>query len=264
MGDQLGRDRHARDARLAGTAARIFGTAIALVGLVHAIFGEAATRLFPFWPEVLPGRPYWAHAAGLALGVFGTMVALGRRPREAALGIAGIVALAVLALHLPRAVESAAPGNAWLSVLKFSALAAGAILVARVFPGRPHLNGAVVTRLAAWLLAAFLAYSGYVHLRHTAAVTRLLPAWMPWQMFWVAFTGVALITGGLGLLVARTARVAATLTSVMIAGFFVLVHIPRTLNDVTGSTGWLELGESTAYCMLALILATAVRGERTG
>jgi hypothetical protein len=41
----------------------------------------------------------------------------------------------------------------------------------------------------------------------------------------------------------------------MIFGFFLIVCIPRTVADPLGSTGWLELGESTAVCMVALLLA---------
>jgi hypothetical protein len=59
----------------------------------------------------------------------------------------------------------------------------------------------------------------------------------------------------LGLVTKPVARAAALLTAAMILGFFLLVHIPRTLADPMGSTGWLELGESTAYVMIALLLA---------
>jgi uncharacterized membrane protein len=234
---------------------------------MHLIFGEEPTRLFPVWAEGLPGRPWWAHAVGALLMVLGGMVALGRRDREAAAGISVIVLLAVLTQHLPRAIPSGALGNAWLSVLKFAALAAGAALVAqgRVTPvNKSRLDhalrwGAVATP---WLMGAFMAYSGYIHLRYTASVTRLLPPWMPWQMFWIRFTGVALIAGGVGLVTKPVARVAALLTAVMIFGFFLLVHIPRTLADPLGSTGWLELGESTAYVMIALLLAHRAAGHQ--
>lgn len=245
---------------------RVFGIALALVGLLHLIFGEAPTRLFPVWADGLPGRPWWAHAAGLTLLLLGGLVAVGGRSRGAAAGIAGIVFLAVLTQHLPRALPSGALGDAWLNVLKFAALAAGAALVARA--GGTPTEGASTwldralrwgARATPWLMCAFMAYSGYLHLRYTASVTRLLPPWMPWQMFWIRFTGVALIAGGVGLVTRPVARLAALLTAAMITGFFFLVHIPRTLSDPAGSTGWLELGESTAYVMIALLLASPVR-----
>jgi uncharacterized membrane protein YphA (DoxX/SURF4 family) len=257
----------ADDRGAAALVRRVFGGALALVGLMHLIFGEEPTRLFPVWAEGLPGRPWWAHAAGALLMVLGVMVALGRRDRGAAAGISVIVLLAVLTQHLPRAIPSGALGNAWLSVLKFAALAAGAALVPQVGSAPAHgprLDralrwGAVATP---WLMGAFMAYSGYLHLRYTASVTRLLPPWMPWQMFWIQFTGVALVAGGVGLVTRPVARIAALLTAAMILGFFLLVHIPRTLADPLGSTGWLELGESTAFVMIALLLARRAASER--
>jgi uncharacterized membrane protein len=252
----------------AATLRRVFGGAIALVGLLHLIFGEGPTRLFPVWPDGLPGRPWWAHLAGALLMVLGGMVLLAKRDREAAAGIGVLILLSVLTQHLPRAIPSGALGNAWLSVLKFSALAGGAALVAHGMPRRSDtprtghaLDRAVGAGAAAapWLMGAFMAYSAYLHFRHTASVTRLLPPWMPWPMFWVRFAGVGLAAGGVGLVVRPLARLAATLTGAMIFGFFLLVHIPRTIADPLGSTGWLELGESMAYCMVALLLAAPDR-----
>jgi uncharacterized membrane protein len=250
------------------TLRRLFGGAIALIGLLHVIFGEAPTRLFPVWPEWLPGRPWWAHAAGAALLVCGARLLRAKADRAAAACIAVVVTVSVLALHLPRAITSGALGNAWLSVFKFSALAAGAALVATDLGSarvRPRLDralewGAAVTP---WLMALFMVYSGYLHFRYTANVTRLLPPWMPWQMFWVQFAGAALVAGGVGLLVRPVARAAALATAAMLAGFFFLVHIPRTLADPLGSTGWLELGEVTAYVMIALLLAQRATQPRS-
>jgi uncharacterized membrane protein len=104
-------------------------------------------------------------------------------------------------------------------------------------------------------MGAFIAYSAYLHFRFTGSVTRLLPPWIPWPMFWVRFAGVGLAAGGVGLVVRPVQRPVATLTGLMIFGFFLLVHLPRTIADPLGSTGWLELGESMAYCMVALLLS---------
>lgn len=244
--------------------ARLFGASLALVGLLHLIFGEATTRLFPAWPAGLPGRPWWAHAAGATLMVAGTLLLLRRRDRQAAATIGVVVALAVMSQRVPQVFANPTSGNAWLGLFKFAALAGGACLVGHWSTGaaaHPSLARLLAwgARATPWLMAGFMAISGYLHLRYTASVTRLLPDWMPWQMFWVRFTGIALIAGGLGLVVRSVARLAASLTAAMIFGFFLLVHIPRTVAAPLGSTGWLELGESMAFCAIALLLAVSAR-----
>lgn len=57
----------------ATTLRGVFGGAMVLVGVMHLIFGEEAKRLFPVWPDGLPGRPLWAHVAGGLLTVLGIM-----------------------------------------------------------------------------------------------------------------------------------------------------------------------------------------------
>lgn len=223
---------------------RVLGASVALMGVMHLIFGEAPTRLFQHWPEWLPGRPLWAHAAGLGLAVCGTLLVMRRRERSAALGATAIVMLAVLLLHLPAAVPSGTLGGAWLGFVKFLALAAGISLVA-----------GVDSRFARWSLAAFMVFSALMHLRFTSFVIALMPEWMPWRPFWAQFTALTLAAGGIGLLVPQVAPLAGRLSGAMFFGFFLLVHVPRTITDPAVATGWLELGESMAYCIVALMLA---------
>lgn len=245
---------------------RIFGASMAWVGLFFVIFGERATRLLPAWPAGLPGRPWWAHGVGLAILVLGVLVATRRRPRAGAVGLAILVLLAVFTHHLPRAIPSGVAGNAWLGVLKFAAMAGAALFVAHGFAVRTPRRSfdrvvAGGAAAAPWLMGAFMAFSGYIHLQHTVAVTRLLPPWMPWPMFWVRFTGGALIAGGVGLVIRPLARPAAFLTGLMILGFFALVHVPRTIAAPLGSDGWMELGESMAYAAFALLMAVRLRAR---
>jgi uncharacterized membrane protein len=232
----------------------MFGACIALIGTIHVIFGEEPTRIFPAWPESLPGRPYWAYIAGFALAALGVTVMSGRRVREAATGIAALIFLAVLVLHLPRSLASGTFGDAWLNVLKWSAMAGGAWLVA----GR----GDAPVR---WVLAAFMVGSAFLHVRYAQFVATLMPEWMPWRIFWTYFAAVTLAAGGIGILVPRVRRPAALCSSAMFLGFFLLVHIPRTLAFPRSNIGWLELGESMAYCVIALLigLGTPRAGELT-
>jgi uncharacterized membrane protein len=50
-------------------------------------------------------------------------------------------------------------------------------------------------------LAAFLISSGVQHFLFAPFVVTLVPAWVPAPLFWSYFAGVALIAGGVGLLV---------------------------------------------------------------
>lgn len=158
----------------------VFGGAMALLGVVHLMFGEGVKRLFPVWPEGLPGRPWWAHIAGAALAVLGSMLILGTRAREAAACIGVLILLAVAALHVPRSIPSGTFGDEWLNVLKWTAMAGGAALVAHGIPGQSGraIRDRAISWGAAgekWLLAAFMVGSAILHLRYTEFVATLIP-----------------------------------------------------------------------------------------
>jgi uncharacterized membrane protein len=103
-------------------------------------------------------------------------------------------------------------------------------------------------------LGAFLAYSGLTHFPYARYVANLIPPWIPAHMFWTYFAAIALIAGGIGVLVPRTARLAATLSGIMVFSWVFLVHIPLAINTKNVrevSRGSQALSVSAAAFMLA-------------
>src|SRR3954463_16316257 len=108
----------------ASMARTLFTASMIGLGVIHAIFGEAVTRMFPTWPAGLPGRPFWAHLAGVLLVLLGLMVLANRSPRKAAASIGLLILVSVLCLHLPRSVRSGNFGDEWLNVFKWLTMSA--------------------------------------------------------------------------------------------------------------------------------------------
>lgn len=238
----------------------ILAASLAALGLLHLIFGERLARMFPVWPEWLPGRPLWAHLAGFAMLAAGVCILARIRPRAAAILI-GLIGLAsVAALHLPRSLASGGFGDEWSNVLKWLAMATGAFVLATELPGgeRQAAGERAVARLAAaapWALGAFMVAAAYLHVRFAEFVAMLIPEYIPWREFWTYFTAVALAAGGIGLVVPATARLAGLLTSLMIFLWFLLLHTPRMLADPSGPVGWSEMAESLGFAAIAFLLA---------
>lgn len=243
-----------------------FVASVLSLGVLQIIFGESLARMFPAWPAGLPGRPFWAHAMGALLAIAAAVVLARGRSRGSALALAALMLVPVAGLHLPRAIPSGYAGVAWLSVLKFSAMASGAFVVAARTPAQravawQDLAASRGAAMAPWLLGAFMLLSAYLHVRNAEFVAQLMQPWMPWRLFWTYFAAVTLAAGGIGLVVPRTARLAALLTSLMILSWFFLVHIPRMLADPAGPIGWSEMAESLAFSAMAFLLAA--RAGRT-
>ena len=82
------------------------------------------------------------------------------------------------------------------------------------------------------LVAQSLLYiaGGINHLWHPATYTAIMPDHYTHPAGWVAFTGVAEITGGLGLLLPATRRAAAIAIALMLLGYFD-VHVSMLLHS---------------------------------
>ena len=101
--------------------------------------------------------------------------------------------------------------------------------------------------------------SGIQHFLFTDFVMSLVPSWIPGARFWTEFAGVALIAGGLGLVVPRTARLSAALCGLMIFLWLVMLHVPRALAapEAFHRNEWTAVVEALAMSGIALLLVRA-------
>lgn len=107
--------------------------------------------------------------------------------------------------------------------------------------------------LGRFCLAFFLILTGIQHFMFIEFVASLIPEWFPGDpVFWTYFAGVALISGGLGLVTTQTSFLAALLSGVMVFSWFWIVHLPRTL--VSQSDG-IAIFEALAFSGILFVLA---------
>jgi uncharacterized membrane protein YphA (DoxX/SURF4 family) len=191
-----------------------------------------------------------------------------------------MMVLSVVLLYGPRVAANAGVGGAYTAPMKFVALAGCAFLIARLssdgsratssstagerpIPGDARRDRTLPARI---VLAAFLTLCGVLHFVYTDFVATLVPAWIPHHYFWTYFAGVALIAGGLGLLVEKTKRWAALLSGGMIFTWFVILHIPRALADPHNTMEWSGVWESLAISGMAFLVAatSSSAAERGG
>lgn len=185
-----------------------------LMQVVNAAFVRLVTA--PAW---LP--PFTAVAAGLALAAIGAAIVADRWRRPAGLALATLLVIALLS-RVPEVLANPGAGYVWTNPAKILALLGGALVLA----GAPVRAPALATAF----LALFLLIAGVQHVMYAGFVDTLVPAWIPPNpRFWTLFTAVALLAAGVGLLLPPTRRLAGLLAGVMIFGWVVLLHVPRSL-----------------------------------
>lgn len=248
----------------------LFAIGLLGFGALHLLMGDFLAGRAPAWPESLPGRLAWAWLSGILLIAAGVAIIAGKRPRLATeLAAAMIFAWALLRL-VPVATAAPAFGGEWTMLGKALVFSGGALAIAATFPTEtlkrasilePFLNGrATFILLGSWCLGLFMTLCGIQHFIHVKFVATLVPAWIPGAYFWTYITGVALVAGGIGLLIPKTARLAALLSGAMVFAWVLLLHIPLAVSkyQTTGTLiEWLAVFEATAVSGLALTLARA-------
>jgi hypothetical protein len=136
----------------------------------------------------------------------------------------------------------------WENVEKELALAAGAFVIAGYFAGKQAL------RLGAIVFAITMICFGILHFMVGKEAATLVPAWIPWHLFWIYFCGACLIGPGVAIIANIKPGLIAALLGAMIAIWFIILHIPRviqadaiTLNGETTSAFFALAYSGTAF-----------------
>jgi len=108
----------------------------------------------------------------------------------------------------------------------------------------------------------FFIIAGIQHFQFDKFVEDLIPAFIPAHAFWTYFAAIALLAGGIGILINKTAYLAALLSGIMVFGWFVLLHIPRAVYDPKGNPEWMGVFESLAFSGLFFALAAMMKKKR--
>ncbi|HET7535065.1 MAG TPA: DoxX family membrane protein [Candidatus Didemnitutus sp.] len=248
--------------RLGSIGRWFFGVAVICSG-VQQLFIQAFVRLVPKLPAWFPVPALAACVVGVILIVIGAAIISGKFARPASMGFVALLLLTLFVLYLPGVVSNPWAGFMWTNPCKTLALCGGAFILAAYAPGRA--NGVVqkLAQVAPFLLALFLVVCGVQHFIYAGFVDSMVPAWIPPnQRFWTIFAAIALIAGGIGILVPPTARLAAALSSLMIFLWIILLHIPRAAADFHNAGETSAIFEALALSGVALLLASRAPRNR--
>ena len=248
-----------------------FFLAISMVafGAQHFVHLDFVTRVFPKLPPWIPARVFLACVLGGLLVAAGAAMMVEKAARLTALLLGAVILSSFVLLYFPLLITNPPNGGLWTSAGKALALSGGSFLVAGSFPVKPAGAGNALAGAASALerfiplgrffLAAFMILCGIEHFIYVELVTRMVPSWIPGGVFWTYFTGVALIAGGLGIIIPMTSRLAGGLSGLMIFLWVLLVHIPRAA-ELRNANEITAVFEALAFSGVAFLVAAAPRG----
>jgi uncharacterized membrane protein len=234
----------------------LFAFSVFASGIYQLVTGRLV-NLVPVSPAHLP--PAWqANGLGVLLVLIGVALLVRRTVSAAAVVLGVLLLILFFGFGLPLALKQASTNYVWVDPLMILAILGGVCLMVVPRGGPPggildrvFKTGARCTPLA---LGAFLAYCGILHFPLAKYVAGLIPPWIPAHLFWTYFAAVALIAGGIGINVPRTARLAGTLSGIMLVSWVFLVHIPLAIDKhlvSEVSRGFQALQDGAVAFMLA-------------
>jgi uncharacterized membrane protein len=231
----------------------LFSLAIVALGIETLLCARhVAHSLGPRY-NVIPALPWLPATPWIAYGFGAIWVACGvgllsrRTVRTAAITLGGLLLLCALLLDVPK--YAADLGSISLRTTALEPLALATL--AWLLPGPGAIPGSLI-RGSRYVLAVCLIVFGADHFLALAFIATLLPAWIPWHVFWVAFFGVALITAGLSIGLNFLQRWGAAGVGLMFGIWVVTLHLPRVLGlyAIPGAPGdpneWSSLFIATA------------------
>jgi hypothetical protein len=267
--------------RLAALGRVAFATSLAAFGIQQFIFGDFIPGRAPAWPDGVSGRLVWAYLSGMVLTATAASIfaseARGtpafRKAAQLAAAVTGTMIFAWAFLrHIPIAAADPQLGSAWTQLGKAMMLSGGAFAIAGSLSEPDEqapwfLDRRLTSQTGRACLGIFMIVCGIQHFLWTPFVTTLVPAWIPGALFWTYFAGVALVAGGAGLIIPRTAALAGLLSGGMVFVWFLILHIPRAVNAPGPAelrNEWVAVFEALAVSGLAVVLAaTAAAPART-
>ena len=207
------------------------------LGALGVASGDFAFQWQPVPPHT-PARATLAIAAGL-LEIAAGVLLVPARSRVAGAWLAAAILIAWTALHAPAVVQHPASVADWLGLAETAAMASAALMFAADTAG-VAAAGTIRrgTVLAFGLCAIVFGVSHFVYADFTAS---MIPAWLPQRVALAWFTGAAHALAGLAIAVGVLRGLAAAMEASMMAGFVVLVHVPRVLANPGSRMEWTML-----------------------
>lgn len=233
----------------------LYGIGIAALGVHQIIIKD-------FRPEILPPFPAWAHnyiifpvLTGIALilagliisGLFETKLV---NTKNICLYLGFYFLVMLIACHLPYILfispDKVSRMEVWFGAGEALAYSGGAFIMAGSFAGSSYYSNGEnsFTLLSEKLIplgrvffAALIILFGSTHFVFTSFVSTLVPKFMGAPLFWTYFTGTALISSAVAIILKIWIKPVALLLAIMLFLFFLGFHVPDAIANPSAGGG---------------------------
>lgn len=256
-------------------AGRIFfALGIIGIGIQQFIYAEFRPVLLEQWPSSFSRVVIWVYLSGAALALAGIIILVSKNARRTTLVLGVGFLVFFVAFHLTYQLFFTPYSfhlGSWTNPLKELAFSGGAFVIAGSYPERKLLadKSSLENLMDAFIGIGSIFFSvtmivfGIDHFLYTKFVATLIPAWIPWHIFWTYFAGTALIGAGICIILKIQLKLIGILLGIMLFIWFVILHIPRAIADpyVDKGNEVTSVFEALAFSGIAFIIACMPVGK---
>jgi uncharacterized membrane protein len=236
---------------------------IGILGLVRGAFS-------PTWsgvPKTFPARVTLAYACAVVCLASGIGLLWRRAAAIATRVLVSSFVIWVMLFRLPGVLQSPAATDPWWALGDTAVmLAASLVLYSCLAADADRRRFGLVSsdkalRIARIFFGLGLIPFGVAHFTYFQHTVDMVPAWMPWHVAWASLTGAGFIAAGAAVLTGVYARLAATLVTLQLGAFTLLVWVPVVVTHPSPSD-WAEFVSSWVLTAAAWVVADGYRETR--
>jgi len=242
-----------------------YALGIAGLGLQQFYFPGFRPVFVPSWPEGMPDPQVIIYLSGFYLIISSLFIIFNFRARKTSLLLGSVLLLLFILGHVPYLIANNTTSlGGWTDAFKILALSGGAFVIAGSLPVSESRSGTKFFQSLEKLIpvgriffAVMLIVFGIDHFLYYQFVQTLVPAWIPFPLFWTYFAAIALIGAGVSCISMIKVKLLGLLTAIMLFTWFLILHIPRAIAmpDVGNGNELTSVFQALAFSGVALVIA---------
>jgi uncharacterized membrane protein len=236
-----------------------YGLGIAGIGILHFFFKGFRPIIMPVPAESVENISIIIYIVALYILVSGILICIGKNVRNVSLVLGVVFFIFLLFGHLPVRLKI---GNPWIDAIKILALSGGAFVMASAFPAsKPNQFFDKLYKIAPagkYFFAVMLLLFGLSHFLSAQGISRLVPKYIPWALFWTYVAGVALVGSAISIFINFKVKWIGFLLGITLFLWLVLLHLYYAIRFPHFQDGENIIGsfECLAFCGIALVLSS--------
>ena len=239
--------------------------ALAIFAAEHFFAARDLMTLVPRW---LPGPLFWTYFVGAALLAAAISLIAWRHVRWSAALLALLFLIIVVTIDLPSLPKHLHERLFWTLTVRETAFAAGAMVLAGSLWPRERWAGTALVKVGRGIVAATLIFYAAEHFMFPRFVPgvpleKMTPDWVPASTALAYLVGIALVLGGVGLLMRPTIRIAAAglgIVLILLTVFFYGTILVTELQSPMVVEGINYVGDTLLFAGTVLLAGLGAEG----